>query len=878
MPRLWICSVLWALAGACVAQLTPEERQGISDALFIGNMAPSDLTGERSSSKVETIRRAANSPLEAMDALLKLPSTVSQLNLAQILSLIDLDLTKDSVSIPADVATPVAIPDDVPVPLRQSVGKLVDAIRHSNSLIRVGMIDLTVEERRVLIEALPRMASGNGPIKFDFVRLPMPTEATIQGLLKKVNLRCIWRAGTDLARAVQTEIAKLKELANGTSIETPIRLTIDGVVVELAGVGNDFHDSTDAALCIDLGGNDRYTGRYGAGVGYSSVLIDLSGDDSYEVTDLSIGVGVLGVGIALDGGGDDTFRSKSLAFGAGIGGVGAFLKEGGHDSYRSLGLSQGYGYLGIGLLLDARGDDQYRLNAYGQGAAGAGGIGWLIDKAGDDGYRSGGSIPDARITDSSMSFTQGAANGADAMGGLMDLAGTDEYSATSRAQGFGQAYGFGFLFDAEGRDRYSADHSAQACGESGGSGYLVDLAGSDAYLLRLGNGQAFGHDLGVGFLLDRSGDDLFTGNSMGPAVGNANGLALFLDSDGSDRYSGTPGIGNPARGSGSIAIFADLSGADEYAAGFLDGQAANAGEWGIALDQAQIRRPKEEPASDPPVPGSKPLTDDASMDALVARALKDEAGAIDHLIAIGEPAVGWLCTKKLAGSGPDLVALTAWVSREVKGTSEARICALIEDKNSALASAAIQVAQAAGFSAAGPKLAAALNRPELALVAARAAGALNAVDCVPRLLALALGADAALARASTLALSQIGDPRAQNLMEMKLSSDALIDRRAALTYFAKLPEKGIEIAKRLASNTIEREARMGIELMGLVGTVESLTTVATYLKDPRRGVVIQALLSLDGRCPAASRPIMMELRQAVDPLIKAVAQRVDVGR
>ncbi|MCC7229766.1 MAG: hypothetical protein IT203_05180 [Fimbriimonadaceae bacterium] len=878
MPRLWICGVLWALAGACVAQLTPEERQGISDALFIGNMMPSDLEGERSSSRVETIRRAANSPLEAMDALLKLPSTLSQLNLAQILSLIDLDLTKEAASIPADVATPLTIPDEVPAPLRQSVGKLVEAIRHSNSLIRVGLTDLNPEERRVLIEALPRMASGNGPIKFDFVRQAMPLEATIQGLLKRVDLRCIRRAGTDLARAVQAEVPKLKELAMGTPIVNPIRMTIDGVVLELTGVGNDLHDSTDAALCIDLGGNDRYTGRYGAGVGYSSVLIDLSGDDFYEVSDLSIGAGVLGVGIAIDGGGDDTFRSKSLAFGAGIGGVGAFLKDGGHDSYRSLGLSQGYGYLGIGLLLDTRGDDQYRLNVYGQGAAGTGGIGWLIDKAGDDGYRSGGSIPDTRIADSSLSYAQGAAYGFDAMGGLMDLAGADSYLATSRAQGFGQASGFGFLYDAEGRDRYSADHSAQACGESGGSGYLVDLAGSDAYLLRLGNGQAFGHDLGVGFLMDRVGDDLYTGNSMGPAVGNANGLALFLDSDGSDRYSGTPGIGNPARGSGSIAIFVDLSGADDYATAFLDGQAANVGEWGVALDQALMRRPKEGPASDPPTPGSKPLTDDASMDSLVTSALKDDPGAIDHLIAIGEPAVGWLCAKKLEGSGSDLIALIAWVAREVKGASEARICALIEEKNPALAAASIQVAQGAGFNAAGPKLAAALNRPELAMAAARAAGALHAVDCVPGLMAFATGSDPALARVSTLALSQIGNPRSQNLMEMKLSSGALIDRRAALAYFARLPEKGIEVARRLASSANEREARMGIELMGLVGTEESLVTVASYLKDPRRGVVIQALLSLDGKCPVASRPIMLELRQAVDPLIKAVAQRVDVGR
>ena len=59
-------------------------------------------------------------------------------------------------------------------------------------------------------------------------------------------------------------------------------------------------------------------GTMGYTLAGTSVLVDLGGNDVYDVPDLSVGAAVLGIGLAYDLGGNDVFRGKSLCFGASV--------------------------------------------------------------------------------------------------------------------------------------------------------------------------------------------------------------------------------------------------------------------------------------------------------------------------------------------------------------------------------------------------------------------------------------------------------------------------------------------------------------------------------------------------------------------------------
>lgn len=86
----------------------------------------------------------------------------------------------------------------------------------------------------------------------------------------------------------------------------------------VGGKGPNTYTDRSAVLLIDLGGDDSYSGRHGAGPGYASVLIDVSGNDNYHVPDLSLGAGLLGIGFAYDLAGDDIYRGSRFAWAQGL--------------------------------------------------------------------------------------------------------------------------------------------------------------------------------------------------------------------------------------------------------------------------------------------------------------------------------------------------------------------------------------------------------------------------------------------------------------------------------------------------------------------------------------------------------------------------------
>jgi hypothetical protein len=222
----------------------------------------------------------------------------------------------------------------------------------------------------------------------------------------------------------------------------------------------------------------------------------------------------------------------------------------------------------------------------------------LVDLGGDDTYRGD------------------AGCGADLapLSVCIDLAGNDIYEATDPAQpaqGSG-IFGTGVLIDVEGSDTYTAATLAQGCGFFG-TGILVDEAGTDRY--RIGtSGQGCGY-FGIGLCFDVQGDDDYACDGDAQGFGGVGGgVGVLADQAGRDHYFAEPyaskvdrgdvhsqgkinvsnaqGVGSGRRGDGAdghswaggLGAILDLHGNDTYESG---NWSLGTGFWfgtGIAFD------------------------------------------------------------------------------------------------------------------------------------------------------------------------------------------------------------------------------------------------------------------------------------------------------
>lgn len=897
---VFVLALAWGQAGA---QLTAAEKQGLADVLSLGNLTPRDLAYEREAfadpKRPELIRLGMKDPLAAADALLAEHDQARTLPVSALLA-----RSARNVFGPATGDAPSAasaegpVPREIPAELEPVLRALAGWISYATQEVREASSQLTEDERRAILQTLPRLAVEEDKVAFAWAKDPAAAKSLVWAALAKVDLARIARAGAQLAGAVERAMIPLRRMS--VDVPGPQKFRLGGVPIVVAGKADDLHKDTDAWLTLDLGGDDRYSGRHGAGVGYASVLIDMGGDDRYDMGDLNIGAGLLGIGIARDVGGNDLYRGGSLNLGAGLAGLGAFAKEGGNDVYDTVALTQGFGQFGIGLMVDTRGDDRYNVKLFGQGAARTLGAGWLIDRTGSDVYRAGGlSLNSPLFKDVHYSFSQGFASGYrdDATGGdsggigmLTDLAGDDFYLAESYAQAASYWFALGSLLDGGGHDTYTGYHYCQSSAMHLCAAYLFDLAGDDAYVMKFGASHAIGHDYAVAFLLDRAGSDVYAARDSTPGVGNANGVGVFLDATGEDRYQGPPGKGNPARGSGSVGVFADLSGADLYRTGLSDGQGAVTDTWGVALDQEDPRPDAaanpSQPSANLPQPGSLARPSDADLERIYAKATQWAVGIaqdevrenLDKLILIGQPAFEWMLDRKLAGA--DGLQRRAFVSVVGALGEDARqaLARKLLSENDDVARNALAIASEAKVKEAAPALVGLIRRPPLRKMAVRAAGSIGGEEVVEELLALCAGQDSMLAISAMVSLAQIGSETAYATADALATSSNLPLRKAALALMAKFPLRVLESAKRMMLDSEERTARIGVELLGLIGTPEALKEAADRLLDPAPGLRIEAMLALNGRCPAESRSTLLALRQDPIPLVRAVAQRIDPGR
>jgi HEAT repeat protein len=446
------------------------------------------------------------------------------------------------------------------------------------------------------------------------------------------------------------------------------------------GYGDDIHDEAadaDAALVIDLGGNDTWTRGASASVLKNrpvSVCIDLGGDDHYiSKDDLCFGAALGGVAVQWDcGNGDDVYEAGHCSLGAGICGVGILVDEGGDDIYRCRDFGLGAGAFGIGILLDKAGNDYYHCDLFGEGFACTRGCGVLADLDGNDVYDAGGVHLHAPLyNDRYQSLSQGFSIGMrpDASGGvgvLVDVKGNDRYNADIYGQGASYWYSLGILVDDDGNDTYNLGQYGQGSGIHLSAGILVDRAGSDLYYLKNGVGMGGAHDYSVGMLVDRAGDDYYAGSGGSQGGALTDSVALLFDDGGNDAYAvateGSQGYASPARGTGGIGLLLDAGGKDTYSEWDRDGAAWTKELLGAGLDEPSVpaaggvgdpgttsitpEKAKEAVDKDGTVPGpdGKPVDD---LDRMWKLSSQWEVGdnrvivpiARERLIALGKPAL-----------------------------------------------------------------------------------------------------------------------------------------------------------------------------------------------------------------------------------------------
>ncbi len=336
----------------------------------------------------------------------------------------------------------------------------------------------------------------------------------------------------------------------------------------------------DAAIIIDIGGNDFYANNAGAARNKETaiaVLIDLAGDDTYSATSsLAQGSGMLGSGILIDVSGNDVYTGIQLAQGSSLMGTGTLIDLEGSDQYYGQEYNQGFGLWGSGILLDMAGNDVYRSHLFAQGVGAPKGIGLLLDVAGNDQYYATGKHKSTYQVEGifhgssqgyGIGFREYASGG---IGILLDSKGNDRFRAGNFSQGGGYFFGLGILKNGgQESDYYIGSRYSQGFSAHSAAGILIDDGGDDSYIGKIGAMQGAAWDLGSAALIDHAGNDTYDTMGWGFAqpAANHNGFSLLIDAAGTDTYlsQNRTHAKNEYHGGHSFAFFIDSGGTtDQY--------------------------------------------------------------------------------------------------------------------------------------------------------------------------------------------------------------------------------------------------------------------------------------------------------------------------
>ncbi len=362
--------------------------------------------------------------------------------------------------------------------------------------------------------------------------------------------------------------------------------------IAIGGVGRNIYEGKYVYI-LDIGGDDIYNLET---VEAPQIIYDISGNDQYNaLTDFAIASGFFYPALLYDLEGDDIYNGRNFSLGSGLFSFGMLVDSFGNDVYRGDTHTQGAGTFGLGLLIDMGGTDNYNCALFGQAFAGVRGLGFLCDINGNDIYVAGGKYKDfLRYDDHYLSLSQGFAYGlrpwmSGGVALLVDSSGHDTYISDIFGQGSSYWYALGMLVDLAGNDKYLSFQYAQGVGTHLTLGILLDREGDDYYFSK-GVSQGCGHDLSAGILIDYTGNDTYQSYDLSQGAGSANGFGWLVDYRGNDSYQtksrrNTQGYGNPRRDYGSIGVFMDLMGKDEYIGnGSNNNYWIIDSKWGIGMD------------------------------------------------------------------------------------------------------------------------------------------------------------------------------------------------------------------------------------------------------------------------------------------------------
>jgi hypothetical protein len=396
----------------------------------------------------------------------------------------------------------------------------------------------------------------------------------IDDIAKNLDEQSLYYSSLKATQAAESAYKELKKFAmRATTDFSNLHFEYFSPIgrIVICGAKDDITNYSDAAILIDLGGNDTHRGAIGATATTElpiSIAIDLSGNDIYENTGDHLpaqGSGILGTGILIDGAGKDSYKSITMSQGCGFFGTGILLDIDGDDDYRLETSGQGCGYFGLGFALDMKGNDTRYLYGDGQGYGGVAGIGVIADYMGDDKYTA---EPLASVADRGDYHSQGKinANGAQGagmgrrgdgsdghswaggLGALIDIKGNDQYYSGNWTLGCGYWFGTGIVFEGEGDDLYKSVYFTQASGAHYCIGVILDEGGNDKHELweTSGAGIAFGWDYAIALLYDKGGNDQYIAKIISLGCAQIRSDALLIDIGGDDYYqlgTGQDGFG-----------------------------------------------------------------------------------------------------------------------------------------------------------------------------------------------------------------------------------------------------------------------------------------------------------------------------------------------
>ncbi len=477
---------------------------------------------------------------------------------------------------------------------------------------------LTAEQQQLIEQQLPELLNFFSTFKVKTLN-DLKRYSELIRLLHLIDFTELFRAAELLAPLTQpTYLANLKQAALNLPVNPS--LTTEGVAGNLRYVGNsiaglvlvgDIEENqynTNAALIIDLGGDDSYFGKTGVNhpqiaaiQGAIQLLIDFQGNDEYSATeDFAQGSSLFGISFLVDLQGNDHYIATQLAQGVGVVGIGVLADFDGNDRYQVQQYGQAVGIAGIGIMLEIAGNDRYQAQFYAQGVGMPKGLGGLIELAGDDEYIASGGMLSSYGTSgvfhaASQAYGMGWRDFSPAITGgigiLIDGQGHDALRAGNFAQGGGYFFALGILHNAgKEADDYYASRYGQGFAAHSAVGVLLEEGGDDSYAGLQGALQAAAWDLSVAGLFDTAGNDKYHTplQFFSQAAAAHNSFAWRIDNAGRDIYqwSAVPKIpSNEYHGGQSLAIHIDNGQQDDqYPKIDYNNQQQTLQEFAIILD------------------------------------------------------------------------------------------------------------------------------------------------------------------------------------------------------------------------------------------------------------------------------------------------------